>query len=1041
MGLAARHAAIITARSRLVVVCVLLLTALVAAGAVLDEPEDGGIGEFETDSDAEAALEVVEDRYETDDRVVSQLVVRSDTDGDNAVNSHGDHAAGDVLTRESLLESLHLQQAIRADADRNATLEEIVGLENVVSRAALADDLEDEADALDARSEALEEQREDLEARLTESRELQREYEALNASAAAGELDAVEYEERAGELEDELAAVEADAAAELDDDQREAYADAISEARELEAAFVSLERAAEAGELEDEAFEAQAADLEEALEGVTAAGTVGVLEAEFDALEERGERLEDGRNTLEDPTLADQIEALESRSDDEVEALLADVLDPDADLEADAGAGDAGGQDPYEFFPTAYAPGSTTADARITLLFQADESGPDEDPERAYGAQLEVDELIEERFGDEDETGIDAFLFGQGITDEASANAVGDSFGIITPVALVLVLFVLGVTYRDVIDVLLGLFGLAVVMVWLAGLLGWLGIATSQLLIAVPFLLIGLGVDYSLHVVMRYREARAGMLEGADADAVSDLAPESAGTPSDTPTPDRGPQAGMALGLAGVVLALAAATFSTGVGFLSNYVSPLPAIQDFALLSAGGIFGTFVAFGVLVPALKVEVDTLLEERFDRDRRKRAFGVETGGVNRVLEAVVGVVSRAPLAVIAVALVLAVGGAYGATGIDTEFNEADFLPEDAPDWAQSLPEPLAPDRYTVAEEAEYIADTFAGQDTEAQILLTGEVTDPETLAAIDAATADLETAETVDVRADGEPAVDSPLSVLEDLAATNGTVADGIEQRDTTGDGLPDSDLEGLYNLAFDADDDAMSTVISRAEGDGSYDSARLVVSVRGDASAQAVAEDSRALETAIEANGPVTATATGGPVINAVIQDALLETLVQAFAVTLVVIGLFLTVLYWLRHRALTLGVITLAPVVIALAWLLGAMALLEIPFNSETAVITSLAIGLGVDYSIHLSERFVDETDRRATLEEALSATITGTGGALLGSAATTAAGFGVLALALAPPLQRFGLVTGLAIIFAFVACLTVLPSLLMYRARVRKPE
>ncbi len=564
MGLAARYAATITARSRLVVVCVLLLTALVAAGAVLDEPEDGGIGEFETDSDAEAALEVIENDYQTDDRVVSQLVVRSDagddyaadSDGDNdAADSDGDNDAadsdgdGDVLTRDSFLESLRLQQAIRADEERNATLEEIVGLENVVAIAVLADDLEADAEALDARSEALEEQREALEAGLIESRELQREYEALNASVAAAELDPVEYGERAAAIEDEFAAIESDAAAELDDDQRETYADAISEARELEATLVSLERAVEAGELEDEAFAAQAADLEDVLEGVTAAGTVGVLEAEFDALEERGEALEDDRNTLEDPTLADQIEALESRSDDEVEALLADVLDPDGDLEADAadagaGAG-AGSQDPYDFLPTTYDPGSTTADARITFLFQADESGPDEDPEEAYAAQLEIDGLVEERFGEaDDETGADAFLFGQGITDEASANAVGDSFGIITPVALVLVLFVLGVTYRDVIDVLLGLFGLAVVMVWLAGLLGWLGIATSQLLIAVPFLLIGLGVDYSLHVVMRYREARAGTLEGTD--TVSDPALEGAGTSSDTPVHARGPQAGMA---------------------------------------------------------------------------------------------------------------------------------------------------------------------------------------------------------------------------------------------------------------------------------------------------------------------------------------------------------------------------------------------------------------------------------------------------------------------------------------------------------------
>jgi len=117
----------------------------------------------------------------------------------------------------------------------------------------------------------------------------------------------------------------------------------------------------------------------------------------------------------------------------------------------------------------------------------------------------------------------------------------------------------------------------------------------------------------------------------------------------------------------------------------------------------------------------------------------------------------------------------------------------------------------------------------------------------------------------------------------------------------------------------------------------------------------------------------------------------------------------------------------------ALCWLLGAMALLGIPFNSETAVITSLAIGLGVDYSIHAGERFVAERERRDTPEAALEHTITGTGGTLLASAATTAAGFGVLA----PPLRRFGIVTASAILLAFLAVVTLLPSLLVVRERL----
>jgi len=177
------------------------------------------------------------------------------------------------------------------------------------------------------------------------------------------------------------------------------------------------------------------------------------------------------------------------------------------------------------------------------------------------------------------------------------------------------------------------------------------------------------------------------------------------------------------------------------------------------------------------------------------------------------------------------------------------------------------------------------------------------------------------------------------------------------------------------------------------------------------------------------------------VITAVQQDALLETLVQAFAVTLVVIMAFLSLLYFTRHGAPDLAIVTITPVLIALAWLLGTMSALGIPFNSETAVITSLAIGLGVDYSIHLSERIQDELveGNGASLDEALSTAIAGTGGALLGSAATTAAGFGVLALALAPPLRRFGLVTGLSIVYAFMACVILLPVLFVLRERIRE--
>jgi hydrophobe/amphiphile efflux-3 (HAE3) family protein len=703
------------------------------------------------------------------------------------------------------------------------------------------------------------------------------------------------------------------------------------------------------------------------------------------------------------PTLEEQIKALESRSPEEVEALLQHILAQNTSVM---------GINPYKFLPSGYEPGTTHADARITVVFQEDRSGPNEVPQEAYDAQVTLASLIEERFDN-------AFVFGQGIIDDASSRAIGDSFIIITPIAIILLLVVLSVAYRDLVDVLISVFGIAIVMVWYAGIQGWLGIPSSSILIAVPFLLIGLSIDYSLHVVMRYREAREGSLD-TDGESID----------------HRGPSTAMRVGVSEVVLALAAAAFTTAIGFLSNYVSPLGSLQDFAILSAAGIVTMFVVFTALVPAVKLELERFLD-RLGRERRKSATGVGSGWMNHILSDTASLSRRVPAVIIVISLLVASAGVYGATGIDTEFNRADFLPEDAPDWMESLPEPFAPSDYDVRANLEYLSDHFRqrGQGSEAQILIHGNITDPSLLTAIDDAVQETNRERTIAIRPDGTAAIESPVTVLRGVADENETVATAIQRHDSDGDGLPDRDVTAIYDLLFEIAPDRASSVLYRKNG--SYVSARLTVGVQADASAQSVASDVREVTATIDQNAPVRAIATGGPVITAVVQSALFETLVKGFAITLGVILAFLVGLYWWRHRAPGLGVVMIFPVLIALAWLLGTMSVLDIPFNSETVVITSLAIGLGVDYSIHLGERFIDERARQDTLESALSAALTGTGGALLGSAVTTACGFGVLALALSPPLHRFGTVTGLSIVYAFVACVTVLPSLLVIRERI----
>ncbi|WP_458210147.1 efflux RND transporter permease subunit [Haladaptatus sp. NG-SE-30] len=699
------------------------------------------------------------------------------------------------------------------------------------------------------------------------------------------------------------------------------------------------------------------------------------------------------------PTLDEQIAQLESMSPAEVESVTATVLDPER--------AQSGPVDPYTLLTTDYEAGSTTAEARVLFVFQHVEED-DELPQEVIDAQLATREIATQEVSD------DTFVFGAGIVDEESGQATGESFALISPIALAFILLVLVIAYRDLFDVALAVGGVVLVLVWMGGFMGWAGIGVTQIIIAVPFLLIGLSIDYALHVVMRYREAR-----------VEDS--------------DRTPREGMRVGLAGVTVALAATTFTTAVGFLSNTVSPIDSIAEFGLVSAAGIVSAFIVFAALLPTVKVELEALLE-RFGFDRRKRAFGT-SGVANRLVGVGTAGARRIPVAIVVFALLVSASGGYAATNIDTSLNQEDFLPRESPEWMDSLPEPFAPSDYSLRENVIYLNDNFvqSRDRSTVEILVEGPVTNPWTLERLAAGNDQIGDSETAVSLANGEPSVQSPLSVIERTAATNETVATVVERNDADGNGIPEQNLQAVYDAVYAAAPDRAAAVFYRS--DGEYQALRVSVAIRGGSDTSLVTREMRTVAETIENDSPLEATATGQPIISEIVQKDLLKTLVETFLITLGVILAFLTGIFYRRYGTLSLGAVTMVPVVFALSWILGTMYLLSIPFNSETAIIASIAIGIGVDYAIHISERFVEERQRTGSALRALDATVAGTGGALLASAVSTAGGFGVLLFALVPSLQRFGLVTSTAIVYAFVASVVVLPSLLVLWERYLMEE
>jgi len=271
-------------------------------------------------------------------------------------------------------------------------------------------------------------------------------------------------------------------------------------------------------------------------------------------------------------------------------------------------------------------------------------------------------------------------------------------------------------------------------------------------------------------------------------------------------------------------------------------------------------------------------------------------------------------------------------------------------------------------------------------------------------------------------------------MDRVAAENDSFNATLAAADTDNDGVPDENVATVYEELYRIAPEETENVIYR--DDGEYRAIRMVVMVDGSAEDETVRDQMGWIAEDVDGEG-VSTIATGDTIVNQITADQLAETAFMSLVVALVSVLVVLTAAYRFTEGSASLGVITIVPVAFTLTWVLGTMALLDIPFNIVTGMITGLTIGLGVDYSLHISERFNQELEETETVAAALHETVSGTGGALLSSAVTTASGFAVLLVAILPFLQSFGLITALTIVFAFLASVFVLPSLLVVWARL----
>jgi predicted RND superfamily exporter protein len=126
-----------------------------------------------------------------------------------------------------------------------------------------------------------------------------------------------------------------------------------------------------------------------------------------------------------------------------------------------------------------------------------------------------------------------------------------------------------------------------------------------------------------------------------------------------------------------------------------------------------------------------------------------------------------------------------------------------------------------------------------------------------------------------------------------------------------------------------------------------------------------------------------------------------------------------------------MGLIAVLPVAFSLLLVIAALALAGKPLGIANSMFAGIALGIGLDFAIHLVTAYRQRLDQRMPASEALRTTLEVTGPAVCVSAASIAAGFSVLMLSEIAPNVQLGIMICLCLVTCAVTTLLLIPSLL----------
>lgn len=540
------------------------------------------------------------------------------------------------------------------------------------------------------------------------------------------------------------------------------------------------------------------------------------------------------------------------------------------------------------------------------------------------------------------------------------------------PLVIIIILAIFFVTFRSGRGTLLPLLTLFIPVVWTLGLMAVLQIPISVIGTMIPTLLIAIGSSYSMHVLHQYYEEHPG---------------------------DRGQTSFMTEVLAHIGPTIFLAGITTAIGFASLMLNDTRILREFGLFSAFGILASMMVSLTFLPAA-LALCSLPVCQGAGERKGRHLGF-------ILELIGHFNTRHKYSAIIVAILLMLAALAGYHRLFIETNAINFFKEND----------------IVRQTIGRISTKFGGTIPIRTVIDAGAddaVLEPETLRQMEALQRYLE----------GFARVGKTISIVDMIKDMNMAIHEG----DPAYFKLPETKREAqqylfLYSLAAKPDEfkslinysGSMATVIARLK---QVDEDNNPLGTRRTREILTQVQDY--IDQQFSPGVTVTPTGRAQNIVRT--SDYIVTGLLKSILTATIIIFIISALVF----RSLVAGFLAILTVLVALVLNFGVMAWLGIPLDIATTLIASIAIGIGVDDSIHFIMRYkrtIKEQD--IDPDQATVLTVNSAGRPILSTSIALILGFSALAVASFKPVIFFGSLTALSMVTTTIGALFFLPAVI----------